>query len=180
MNTTDLPTTVTDLEALLERTQEALATARRTEREAARRAAEEAAAAALVNAPRARFFTATKELRRAGVKWHTNVQQCCRGCVTHDQLGLASEDDETMYAWTFGGQGGALRWNRDNGFAVRDMTGYGRTWGGRVDNDEPVTVYVNHGNGSGALVAEAFKRNGFTVKWDGSETMCVEIEVPVK
>lgn len=180
MNTYELPTTSEDLQVLQERVAEALRTARATEARERYEAQQRAAKEALATAPRARFFTATKELRREGVKWHTNVMQCCRGCVTPEQIGLKDEDDETPYAWTFGGQGSALKWDRETGFAVREMRGYGRTWGGRVNHDEPVTVYVNHGNGSAAKVVEAFRRNGFTVEWDGSDSQCVQIEVPVR
>lgn len=125
---------------------------------------------------KARFRSALKEIRANGVKVRQNVQKCCRGCVTEEKLGMKSENE--AYAFTYGGQGNAYTWvDDDNAPVSRDSLrkfqrrGYGRP------NLRPVnSIYFNHGNDSGQVIAESFKNNGFEVDWDGSEMKCVVVK----
>jgi hypothetical protein len=129
----------------------------------------------LANSPERRFKEAIKSLRRQGIKWHTNVRQCCRGCVTAEQVGLANDEDGTTpYGWTFGGQGGAITWDRDGQPNQRfDDSRYFRGYGDRPTRT--VRVYVNHGNGSAERIAQTFRDSGFEVEWDGSAHQCVVV-----
>lgn len=120
-----------------------------------------------------RFQTAIKEARKEGAKVRQNVQQCCRSCVTYQKLGFKTEEerDTTPLAWTYGGQGSAYSWPDDKGPVYRQATrSFGRRSQARVDR-----IYFNHDNGGGEIIAEAMKRNGFTVDWDGSFAQCVVV-----
>lgn len=122
---------------------------------------------------KARYNVALKALRAEGVKVRSNVRQCCRGCITPDQLGLTDETvKSTPYAYTYGGQGQAVSWD-SNGEPKRLREAY--SWG------EPRTIesaMFSHGNGAGPKVAEAFEAQGFGVIWDGSDFKCVEVLLP--
>lgn len=162
--------TADEISAAIQVAKDAFYTTLATERKAAREAAEAARREALANSPRARFMAATRDIRKAGVTWRTNVRSCCRGCVTGEQLGLVGDEDETTpYAWTFGGQGCATKWDHDGQPVTPNR------WDAR-DTDE-LRVYINHGNGSARRVVDAFTARGFDVEWDGSNHQCVMVIV---
>lgn len=115
-----------------------------------------------------RWKDAIRVLRASGVRVRQNVQGCCRSCMTEDKLGLKSPDE--AYAYTYGGQGGAYTW-QDDVAVYRDTVGSRRYRSPKVVG----SVYFNHGNGSGARIAQAFTQAGFTVDWDGSESQCVTV-----
>jgi hypothetical protein len=112
-----------------------------------------------------RFNAGVSDLRKDGVKFHRNVRQCCRGCVTGAQVGLPTEDDTTTpYVWTYGSQNSAISFDADG-------QPYYRHNGQRAG-----TMYLYHGNGGGQKAADAFRAQGLTVEWDGSEYHAVEIK----
>jgi hypothetical protein len=116
-----------------------------------------------------RFNAAVSDMRRQGVKFHRNIRQCCRGCVTAEQLGLSGDNDETTpYVWTYGGQGCAFR------FAGNGEPEYSHRSAGR---GTLTTIYLYHGNGGAAIAAAAFRAQGLNVEWDGTEFRAVEIIV---
>jgi len=126
------------------------------------------------NTDKARWMRATKALRKDGVKFLSNVQKCCRGCIDAETLGLKEGDTTTPYGYTYGGQGGRVTWSEYSGHA--EQKSETRNRGFRYNREvEPVTVYINHGNGSGEKIAEAFRAEGLKVEWDGSESACVEV-----
>lgn len=116
---------------------------------------------------KARYQAAVKAVRASGVKFRFNVQECCRGCITPEKLGMSSEDQ--AYAFSYGGQGQRIRWDYE-GNAYRG-------------NKEPLfeaqstTMYVNHGNDSAQRVVEAFENEGFDVEWDGNDYETVAIRL---
>lgn len=112
-----------------------------------------------------RWNAAVYELRKAGIKFRTNVRKCCRGCITDEDLRMTDADQP--YGFTYGGQGCAIKW--EGGEPVEQ----GRSWSRDM---VPATVaYVNHGNGAAETIAAVFASHGFAVEWDGSEYRCVEI-----
>lgn len=127
-----------------------------------------------------RWDAAIKEARKAGVKVRQNVQQCCRGCITPEKLGLKEDDETTPYAFTFGGQGNAITWYNNQAYyrAELNRTRNSRSWYGRKDPKPVDRVFWNHG-GEDLKAAEAikaaFENNGFTVEWNGEGYECVQI-----
>jgi hypothetical protein len=116
-----------------------------------------------------RFNAAVSDLRKNGVKFHRNIRQCCRGCVTAEQVGLMDEDDKvTPYVWTYGGQGCAFGFDSDGEPQYRSTT----AWRGTLNS-----IYLYHGNGGGEIAARVFAAQGLTVEWDGEEFHAVEIVV---
>lgn len=118
----------------------------------------------------AAYDLAVKVIRQNGIKVRRNVQSCCRGCVTPEQMGMKSETDPIV--WTFGGQGNATTWNYAGAMVYRNRRrGYGKT-------DIVDTLYFNHSNLTpelGALVIDTFRAHGFQAEWDGSEYSCIEV-----
>lgn len=118
-----------------------------------------------------RYAAAVKAIRKSGVAIRQNVQACCGGCAEPFKTTKNFDEESTPYAWNFGGQGGALKW-AENGREALLPSDY--FYADRTD----VTVYFNHGNGSAERVAEAFRAEGFDVKWDGEQASCVEVTIP--
>lgn len=109
-----------------------------------------------------------REARKAGLSVKQNVRECCRGCVdVVEVMGLKDEDNDA-WAYTYGGQGMATKWQDD-----RMIPAYTPRYARRNQNVDE--VYFNHGNGAGAILVKAFRANGFTVKWDGTESQCVMV-----
>lgn len=113
-----------------------------------------------------RFKAAVVAVRRQGVKIRQNVRKCCRGCIMPSDLGFPAEADDKSeipgpYAYTFGGQGQALKWAHGEPVDSR----------GRPEAE----AWFNHGGGGGDVVAETFREFGFTVEWDGTEVQCVKV-----
>lgn len=126
---------------------------------------------ALESSPKARWNRAAKALRKDGVHFRTNMMKCCRSCITEADLGL--KDDTAPYGYTFGGQGGAIKFNED-GLPYQKAGRSGRRYG--YDYETPVEAYINHGNGAGEKIAAAFRAEGFDVDYDGSEYKTVTVK----
>lgn len=120
-----------------------------------------------------RYAAAVKAIRKSGVSIRQNVSACCRGCAEPFKTTKGFDKKTTPYAWNFGGQGQALRWD-EAGQSVLVADGYGYS---EVTQDK---VYFNHGNGSAERIVEAFKAEGFEVEWDGNPLSCVEVTVPAR
>jgi len=118
-----------------------------------------------VSTTQERFKNAVKAIRKDGILWRTNVRQCCRGCITPKQLGMSSHEDPNPYAYTYGSQGSAIKWNRD-GTPTVDVGRYQSV-------PAKIEMFVNWGNGSAEKVLAAFRAEGFTADWTGSEHHCV-------
>lgn len=123
-----------------------------------------------------RYAAAVKAIRKSGVAIRQNVQACCPGCAEPFKTTKGFDAETTPYAWNFGGQGGALKWagNGDKALLTDGYLGYGGA------ERASVTVYFNHGNGSAERIVEAFRAEGFDVKWDGEQHSCVEVTVPAR
>lgn len=121
-----------------------------------------------------RWAKAIKAARKAGVAIRQNVSSCCRGCAEPFKTTKNFESETTPYAWTFGGQGMALRWAGNGERAVVSPDRYSY----REVTD--VAVFFNHGNGSAQRIVDAFRAEGFEVKWDGDQASCVEVTVPAR
>ncbi|QGH74001.1 hypothetical protein SEA_HIDDENLEAF_50 [Microbacterium phage Hiddenleaf] len=113
-----------------------------------------------------RFENAIKALRKDGLKIRQNIQKCCRGCITEEDLNM--KDEEQPYGYTYGGQGFAIVWR--DGQPWRK----GSAWYRPTEPEE--SVMFNWGNGSAEKIAEAFRAEGFEVEWDGSDFSCVEVK----
>jgi hypothetical protein len=129
---------------------------------------------------KARYAAAVKALKAADVTTRINVRQCCRGCVSPEQLGLTDDTTATQpYAWTYGGQGGALRWDPATGEPVEDLPRR-RGWGSTTSSSAGVFAYWNHGGPdlvAARAVVDAFTAQGFEVEWNGSEHQCPIVTV---
>lgn len=119
---------------------------------------------------------AIREIRASGVRIRQNVMKCCRSCIEYRDMGL-EEDTTTPYGYTFGGQGGAYSWV-DGVMVTRESKAkLARSWGARLN---PVTkVYFNWSNGAGRVIADVFARHGFKVDWDGNNSSCVVVNLPL-
>lgn len=109
------------------------------------------------------YRAAVRTLTKQGIKFRSNVRECCRGCIGSEKLGM--KDENQPYGYTYGSQGSAFYWN-ENGEAVQK-----EEWGSRYEKAEE--IYINHGNGSAAYIVEAFREQGIEAEWDGTEYSCV-------
>lgn len=127
-----------------------------------------------------RFNAALRDARKAGVAVRQNVMSCCRGCVPGSKLGLPDDAlDTAPYAFTFGGQGHATKWVGD---VLVNRSDYNRADRNFYVEDALAvsavkTVWFNHANGAGPILAAAFRAHGFDVDYDGSDsrTVCVKV-----
>jgi hypothetical protein len=106
-------------------------------------------------------------LRANAVAARLNVQQCCRGCVTPQQLGMA--DAQAPVVWHYGGQGRRLYF--------LDGVPHEKT-NSRADGDgyaAAKVIYFNHDNGGAQKFLALCALHGITAKWSGREFDCVEI-----
>lgn len=115
-----------------------------------------------------RWNNAVRAIRKTGVAIKQNIRECCNSCITLDQIG--AKTDTQPWAYTYGGQGFATKWENDYKMVAastpRDVRGV------------PVTeVYFKHGNGSAQVVADTFRDNGFIVEWNGSDSRAVVVKV---
>lgn len=132
-------------------------------------AADEEVTEAVEASAKERWNKAVREIRKAGVAIKQNVRTCCRSCV-EPAIVLNVKDDSQAWAYTYGGQGMATKWENDYKM-VRASTP-------RFMRGVPVTdVYFNHDNGAGQVVADTFRANGFIVEWDGNVNKCVVVKV---
>jgi len=119
--------------------------------------------------PRQRLHRALTAARRQGVKVRQNVGGCCRGCISHADLGI---EEGQPYAFTFGGQGSGYRWD-DHGEVATYRSA--QVW----ERDRTVkSLYFNHGGGAAPILAAALREEGFEVEWDGSEFQTVTAVLP--
>ncbi|AXH66874.1 hypothetical protein SEA_STARPLATINUM_136 [Streptomyces phage StarPlatinum] len=110
-----------------------------------------------------KFKQAFKNTRKANVTAKMQVQECCRGCINKEKLGMDSDSDP--YVYTYAGQGSRLRF-------AGDSVVY-------ADTRNPVPhIYVYHGNGGGEKFAEVAKSLGLDVEWDGSQWSAIVVKVP--
>lgn len=118
-----------------------------------------------------RWIAAVKALRADGVKFRFNVQKCCRGCITHEDLNMT--DHSQPYGYTYGGQGDRIYWD-DRGRPYRKGTQrHSGPWHETLDH-----VNINHGNGAAEKIVAAFTAAGLPATWDGSEFSCVKVTFP--
>lgn len=127
----------------------------------------------------ARWNKAIKDARAAAkeagvpIKIRQNVMSCCRGCLTHEDLGL-TKDSEIAVAYTFGGQGNRIQWRSGN--PVTEVKKKKGDWYAKATLE--TEAYWNHENGSAPFLQEAFEANGFEVDWDGTDSQCVIVKFP--
>lgn len=143
-----------------------------------------------------RFKNAWSKIRRAGVVTRVNVMSCCRSCAGADPqrwFGVAPEAcDTTPVVWTYGGQGGRVRWvdglpfyadavtSRRNGW-TRTHTAAQLLASHSTYRPTLVTEVCVYHSGPGVEAAkiakDAFESEGFTVDWDGTEhrAVCVTL-----
>lgn len=119
--------------------------------------------------PKERWNNSIRAIRKSGVAIKQNVRTCCRSCV-EPAISLNVKDDDQPWAYTYGGQGMATKWENDYKMVPSSTS--------RFVRGTPVTeVYFNHDNGAAKVVAETFRANGFTVEWDGNDNKCVVVKV---
>ena len=115
------------------------------------------------------FDLAVKTIRSYGIKVRRNVQSCCRGCVTPNQLGVKSSNHPII--WHFGGQGDAFTWDMHGNAVYRH--------GDRFTKGQPVdTIYFNWSNLSdeqARAVVAVFRNHGFDAEWDGNDMRCIQV-----
>lgn len=121
------------------------------------------------------FKDVGKALRAEGIQFRFNVMECCKGCISHEKLGLKSEDQP--YGFTYGGQGQRITWNEQDEMVYASSMTRKRSYYYRDTANKVDSVYVNHGNGSAEKIVQAFRDGGFEVEWDGNDYSCVEIHV---
>lgn len=120
-------------------------------------------------APKERWNKAVREIRKAGVSIKQNVRTCCRSCMD-PAINLNIKDENQPWAYTYGGQGMATKWENDYKMVPASTS--------RFVRGVPVTeVYFNHDNGAAQVVADTFRANGFIVEWDGNDNKCVIVKV---
>lgn len=116
-----------------------------------------------------RWENAINEIRNQDVQIIENVEDCCPGCIRADMLEIFDVTDENgLIAYTFGGDGYAHEWNSTDTMVYKD------------DGDRKDSVHFYQGsiyqrNGSGPIIAAAFRANGFVVRWDGGESSLLEV-----
>ena len=120
-------------------------------------------------APKERWNKAVRDIRKSGVSIKQNVRTCCRSCMD-PAIDLNLKDDDQPWAYTYGGQGMATKWENDYKMVPSSTS--------RFVRGVPVTeVYFNHDNGAAKVVAEIFRSNGFIVEWEGDDNKCVIVKV---
>lgn len=119
--------------------------------------------------PKERWNNSIRAIRKSGVSIKQNVRTCCRSCM-EPSVSLNVKDDNQPWAYTYGGQGMATKWENDYKMVPSSTS--------RFVRGTPVTeVYFNHDNGAAKTVAETFRANGFIVEWDGNDNKCVVVKV---
>lgn len=122
-----------------------------------------------------RYAAAVKAIRKSGVSIRQNVSACCRGCAEPFKTTKGFDKKTTPYAWNFGGQGGAIRWDK-----AGQSTLLSKEQAAWTHSAPTQKVYFNHGNGSAERIVAAFEEEGFEVTWDGNPLSCVEVTVPAR
>lgn len=111
---------------------------------------------------------AIKVIRANGIKVRQNVQACCPGCITSEQLRMTSPDQPVIY--TYGGQGAAYAWEDGVCYTRKSV----RAWSGV----EIQSLWFNHTNltdEQANWVVSVFRAHGFEAEWDGSHSTCIEV-----
>jgi hypothetical protein len=110
-----------------------------------------------------RFQKAVRAIRKQGITTRQNARKCCRSCLAYD-LGA---EGHVPYAFTYGSQGSAYTWRDDRPVWVD------RQWNGSQDVDK---IFWNYDAApTGEVIAAEFRKEGFTVEWDGTSSQCVMI-----
>lgn len=133
-----------------------------------------------------RFEAAVSAVQAQGVTLKLNVMACCNGCANASHLGLTDETLETTpHAWTLGSQGNELVWDNGkprffNELPEDDEDEEFESFG-RRDYTRPANVlYFNHGGPdlkAAQALAEAFRGQGFTVEWSGTDAESVQVHL---
>lgn len=134
-----------------------------------------------------RFQAAVTAVQAQGVHLTLNVMTCCNGCTGATDVGLTDETlDTTPHAWHFGGQGAELVWDNGkprfmNEMPEDDDEDDERESFGRRNYTRPADVlWFNHGGPdlkAAQTLTEAFRGQGFTVEWNGTDDECVQVHV---
>lgn len=124
---------------------------------------------------KARFEASKKEIRTLGVKVRVNIIECCRGCVTNEKLGLPENDETTPIIWHYGGQGNAIAWETDGTPIWRSDASRGYSY----NNYDAANMLFNHSHLTDELknqIVAIFEKNDIVIKWDKSDSDCIEID----
>ena len=119
-----------------------------------------------------------------------NLEPDCRCCVDHTDIGLAQEDNDTPYAFTFGinghGEVDGYEWMYGSPINHTQETIDNGDYDENDDYHEDIEVNdyyspyagaieFRHGNGSTQGLIEAFTNHGFKVEWDGKDSSLVYV-----
>lgn len=121
-----------------------------------------------------RYQAAVRKIRSHGIKYRFNVMACCRGCISPEQIGVAS--DYQPYAYSYGGQEQRIKWD-EAGNAYQGNKNSRRSRFTASNVHESPTLYLNHGNDSAQVLVEAFENQGFEVEWNGQDYECVSVRL---
>lgn len=109
-----------------------------------------------------RWRRALSAARKAGVHVKTNVDQCCGSCTRPEDIGLtAGERKTTPYAYFLRSQGRRVRFTKT----------------GDLHPSTRNHVYFSWANGAATVLAAAFRQEGFTVEWDGTDACAVGVHL---
>jgi hypothetical protein len=136
-----------------------------------------------------RFEAAVTAVQAQGVHFRLNVMSCCNGCATASHVGLTEEALETTpHAWNLGSQDNELVWQDGEPRFLNEMVedddeddeyeSFGRRR--HAYTREADVLWLNHG-GPGLKAAqaltEAFRGQGFTVEWNGTDSEAVQVHL---
>lgn len=107
-----------------------------------------------------KFMEAVKAVNDKGVAFSVNAGDCCRGCLTDQELGL--ESNNSPYGYTFGAQDMGVKWNRQGESKV-----------------DFVYVYFGNGEADGLdvpqIIVDAFDDAGLRTEWDGKQSSAIKV-----
>jgi hypothetical protein len=133
-----------------------------------------------------RFEAAVSAVQAQGVTLKVNVMACCNGCANASHLGLTEEALETTpHAWNLGSQGDELVWDNGKPRFLNELPDDEdddefESFGRRNLTRPATVVYFNHGGPdlkAGQALAEAFRSQGFTVEWNGTDVEAVQVHL---
>lgn len=119
------------------------------------------------------FDSAMREIRKNGIVAKRNVKGCCCSCIS----GTLPTDKPII--WHYGGQGSSFTWRDD-----KPVYTYETSKGWWEDEEILESIYFNHYGlvdesgkvtEAGQLVWETFSKYGYQIKWDGTESKCLEV-----
>lgn len=133
-----------------------------------------------------RFEAAVAAVHAQGVTLKLNVMACCNGCAGPADIGLTDETlATTPHAWTLGSQGNELVWDNGkprflNEMPEDDEDDEFESFGRRNYTRPADVLFFNHGGPelkAGQALAEAFRGQGFTVEWNGTDAETVQVHL---